>query len=142
MSVNYNTPEYLTLTEYNEIITSNIRQNLVTVAQRLKPQGIISGPLLEQVQEVTGVPSRTNAANVVSAVSDKVLQNHMWFWEFVEVLLMEELSFEVGKQLRDGCAAKKGKVPKEIDDKIKEFLEKRSQTKAQSKYVTEPPLII
>lgn len=127
MSVDYNTPEYLTVTESGEIITTNIRQDLGTVAQRLHSLGVISRTLLEEIQEVTGIQSRNKAAKVVSAVSDKVLLDPMLFWEFVEVLLTEDSSFKEGKNLRDSCAAKGGTVPKGIDDKIKEFEDARKK---------------
>ena len=107
--VDHNTAEYLTLKKNNEIITSGIRQNLVTVAQALFREAVIPRPVLEEIEETIGIASRTKASKVVNTVSDKVLLNTHWFWVFVNILNVEEESKELASRLKTDCEGKGGR---------------------------------
>lgn len=98
--VDRNSPEYRTLIEYNDVVTSEIRADLVSVVQALHRNGIVPQAVVEETQEVIGVQSRSKAASLVNHICDKVQVNPKHFETFCTIL--DELNHQdVARKLRE-----------------------------------------
>ena len=102
--VNRNSHEYLTLTEYNEIITSEIKGDLISISQAMQRERIIPQALEEEMTAPgTGFSSRTRAAMLVDHLTEKVQVNTDYFEVFCAILDDHWSSKNMARDLREYC---------------------------------------
>ena len=102
--INRNSPEYLTLIEYNDIITSEIKGDLTSVSQAMQRERIIPTALEEEMTAPgTGFSSRTRAAMLVDHLTEKVQVNTDYFEVFCAILDDHWSTNNIARNLREYC---------------------------------------
>ena len=100
--VNLYSPEYQALKELNEVVTGDIRADIISFAQALQRRDLISLADVELATKATGLSNRHKAAILLDHVFDKIKVDTKLFYTFCECL--DELQYnKTAKMLRDKC---------------------------------------